>query len=69
MNKAEEYQKEYEEIESEIKDISDTVSSLRLLVEDMIEVIRELEETASQEYQTKKLKLEASIRTGIKTND
>ena len=71
MSKSEEYQKEYKEIEKELnyKPVEDTISSLRLLVEDMIGTLTDLEETASKEYQVKKLKLEASIRTGIKINE
>lgn len=46
FEKAEEYQKEYEEIEYKINYThnEDTISSLRLLVEEMIETIKYLEE-------------------------
>lgn len=47
----------------------DHVSSLSFLVEDMLETISELERTVSKECQAKRLKLEASIRTGTKIND
>ena len=64
--KAEEYQTSYEEC-FKVYDASpeSTVESLRYLVEDMIQTIRELEQLTSKGYQTNKLKQEASARTGI----
>jgi hypothetical protein len=66
--KAEEYRKSYEEY---LKLISFgsleecVIESLRYLIEDMIETIQELEESASKEYRAKQVKLQASARTGI----
>lgn len=66
MSKAEEYQISYEEcFKIYNADPESIVSSLSFLVEDMIETIRELEEAASKEHQAKRLKQEASARTGI----
>lgn len=64
--KAEEYQTSYEEC-FKVYDASpeSTVESLRYLVEDMIQTIRELEQSTSKEHQAKRLKQEASARTGI----
>lgn len=70
MNNVEEFQKQQEEIESEVgyAQLSDILASYRLLVEDMIETIRELEESTSKEYQAKRLKQEASAKTGVYDN-
>lgn len=70
-SKAEEYQEEFGKILNEegYESPEDTICSYHSLVEDMIETIKYLEETTSKEYQAKRLKLEASIRTGIKTHD
>ena len=70
MSKAEEYQFSYDEC-FKIYNArpEDTINSLRFLVEEMIETIRYLEEFASKESQNKRLKLETSIRTGVKIND
>ena len=66
-SKAEEYQNSYKEcFKTYDAKPEDTISSLSYLVEDMIETIRELEESTSKEYQAKRLKQEASVRTGIK---
>ena len=70
MTKSEEYQESYSQIDKVMDtNLEDVVSSLRFLVEDMIDTLADLEETISKEYQSKKLKLEASARTGIKIND
>lgn len=46
MNKFEDYQKEYKEIEKEVnyEPVEDTISSLRLLVEEMLGTIQYLED-------------------------
>ena len=46
MSKSEKYQKEYKEIEKELnyEPIEDTISSLRLLVEEMLGTIQYLED-------------------------
>lgn len=69
MSKAEEYQTSYEECFKVYDDSPESkISSLSYLIEDMIETIRELEESASKEFQAKRLKQEASARTGISIN-
>ena len=70
MTKSEEYQESYNQIDKVMDTkLEDVISSLRFLVEDMIDTLADLEEVVSKEYQSKKLKLEASVRTGIKIND
>ena len=69
MKKSEEYQQEYEEIKTHYKSYEGLIDSLSFLVEDRIDTLTNLEEIVSKKYQSKKLKLEASIRTGIKIND
>ena len=70
MTKSKEYQESYSQIDKVMDtNLEDVVSSLRFLVEDMIDTLADLEEVASKEYQVKKLKLEASVRAGIKIND
>lgn len=65
-SKAEEYQTSYEEcFKVHNADPENTISSLSFLIEEMIETILELEGLASKEYQAKRLKQEASARTGI----
>lgn len=64
MSKAEEYQTSYEECFKVYDDSPESkISSLIYLIEDMIETIRELEESAS-----KRLRQEALARTGISIN-
>lgn len=70
MTKSDEYQESYSQIDKGMDTkLEDVISSLRFLVEDMIDTLTDLEEVISKEYQVKKLKLEASARTGIKIND
>lgn len=70
MTKSKEYQESYSQIDKVMDtNLEDVASSLRFLVEDMIDTLADLEEVASKEYQLKKLKLKASIRTGVKIND
>ena len=70
MTKSDEYQESYSQIDKgRDTKLEDVISSLRFLVEDMINTLTDLEEIISKEYQVKKLKLEASIRTGVKIND
>lgn len=63
-NQADQYQELYNDT-FKIINPEDVIPNLRDLIEDMILIIRELEESNSKEYQTKRLKLEASARTGI----
>lgn len=63
MSKAEEYQKEYKECFRKYD--FETIEYLSYLIEDMIETIRELEESTSKEHEAKRMKQEASARTGI----
>lgn len=72
MSKAEEYQSNYKEcfyVTDNYNREGCIIESLSSLIEEMIETIRELEESASKEYKNKRLKLEAFARTGIKNND
>jgi hypothetical protein len=63
MSKAEDYQKQYSEV-FKIMDASpeDQISSLSFLVEDMLETIREFEESAWRKSHAMKLELEISAR-------
>lgn len=65
-SKAKEYRQQYHQV-FQVVDATqnDIINSLGNLVEDMMETIEELEEFASKEYQAKRLKQEASARTGI----
>jgi hypothetical protein len=70
MSKADEYQWDFEQIDK-VYDArpEDIVDSLKFLIEDMIQTIKELEEAASKESQAKRIKQEASARTGIKVEE
>ena len=66
MSKAEEYQNSYKEcFKTYDANPEDIINSLNNLIGDMIETIRELEESTSKEYQAKQIRLQASTRTGI----
>ena len=64
MSKLEEYQKELGKIENKegYVYLEDTLCSYRSLVEDMLETIRELEESKVEKSRLMKLELEASAK-------
>ena len=58
MTKADEYQESYSQIDKVMDtSLEDVISSLRFLVEDMINTLTDLEEIVSKEYQSKKIKI------------